>query len=172
MPETEAGPTPRIDPRAYRAALGRFATGITIVTASEGGEVHGMTANSFTSVSLDPPLVLISVDLRAKMHRVLTETGRYGVTILSEGQEPYARHFAGRRQPDFTVEFDWVDGVPLIRGGLGHLACTVVDAHRAGDHTLFIGRVEYLDYAQGAPLLFFTGMYRSLEVQLHDWSFW
>lgn len=161
----------KLDPLEFRRTLGRFASGITVVTTVHEGETYGMTANAFVSVSLDPPLVLVSVDNRANIHRVLPRSRRYGVSILSDQQEDLSQHFAGRPKEGTEVPFFERGGVPLLDGALAHLVCEVVDAHPAGDHTLYIGRVEYLNYHDGAPLLFYTGAYRNLEVQLWDHSY-
>lgn len=161
----------RIEPLEFRRTLGRFASGITVVTTEHEGTVHGMTANAFVSVSLDPPLVLVSVDNRTKMHEVLPKSGRYGVSILNNSQEDLSQHFAGRPRDGTEVCFVRRRGVPLLEGALAHLVCGVVDVHPAGDHTLYIGHVEYLDYDDGAPLLYYTGAYRHLEVQLWDHSY-
>ncbi len=161
-----------IDPREFRRTLGRFATGVTVITTVSGETVHGMTANAFMSVSLDPPLVTVAVDHRARMHRLLEETGRYGVSILAENQELLARHFGGRPQVSEEPRFEWQHGLPLIEGTVAHLVCRIVQAVPAGDHTLFIGQVEHLDCRDGAPLLFYGGNYRCLEVQLHDSGAW
>jgi flavin reductase (DIM6/NTAB) family NADH-FMN oxidoreductase RutF len=161
----------KIDPLDFRRTLGRFASGITVITTRHEGDVHGMTANAFVSVSLDPPLVLVSVDNRARMNEVLPKSGRYGVSILSDRQEDMSQHFAGRPKEGVEVPFIEREGIPLIDGALAHLVCEVVDEHPAGDHTLYIGRVEYLDYHDGAPLLFYTGTYRNLEIEILDHSY-
>lgn len=161
----------QIDPVDFRRTLGRFASGITVITTKHEGDVHGMTANAFVSVSLDPPLVLISVDNRARMKEVLPKSGRYGISILSDKQEDMSQHFAGRPKEGAEVPFIERDGIPLIDGSLAHLVCEVVDEHPAGDHTLYVGRVEHLDYHDGAPLLFYTGTYRNLEIELLDHSY-
>jgi flavin reductase (DIM6/NTAB) family NADH-FMN oxidoreductase RutF len=149
-----------------RQALGRFVSGVTIVTTvrdtADDPEVHGMTANAFTSVSLDPPLVLISVSVEAKMDRRIAETGRYGISILSADQEPLCRHFAGAAQRPDLVSFVWRNGLPLVEEALVHLACSVRASHPAGDHTLHIGEVEGLWYRDGAPLVFYAGIRRAL----------
>lgn len=159
-----------------RKALGRFASGVTIVTTAEHQDessIHGMTANAFTSVSLDPPLVVVSISTRATMDRRIRETGRYGVSVLAGDQESLSLHFAGATQQPDLVRFVWRDGVPLLDGALVHLACTVEDSHPAGDHTLHVGRVEQLWYDNGNPLVFFTGSFRSLELTGHadTWGF-
>lgn len=156
-----------VTPLDMRKALGRFASGVTIVTTAECEDeaaVHGMTANAFTSVSLDPPLVLVSISTRAKMDQRIRECGRYGVSILAGDQEPLSLHFAGATQQPDLVRFTWRKGVPLLQGALVHLACTVVDSHSAGDHTLHVGRVEQLWYDDGHPLVYYTGSFRSLEL--------
>jgi flavin reductase (DIM6/NTAB) family NADH-FMN oxidoreductase RutF len=157
---------------ALRKALGRFVSGVTVVTSAVGDEVHGMTANAFTSVSLDPPLVLVSIGTSAKMDQRIREGGRYGVSILRREQEPLSLHFAGASLCSDDVRFVWHDGVPVLDGALVHLACTVVDSHPAGDHTLHVGRVDGLWYDNGHPLVFYTGAFRSLElVYDHSTSF-
>lgn len=161
-----------LDPRELRGVLGRFATGITVATTVHGGEVYGMTANSFCSVSLDPPLVSIAADHGAVWHRKVTESGRYGITVLSAGQGGLSNHFAGHRQEGEEVSFIWRRGMALLDGGIAHLVCRVVDPHPAGDHTLHIGRVEYADYRDGDPLLFYTGSYEKLEINIWETSFW
>ncbi len=153
---------PPVDPRAFRDTMGRFATGITVVTTVVDNAVHGMTANAFLSVSLDPPLILVSVDKRARMHGFLERSGRYGVSILAAHQQDYSQHFAGRPVEGLELKFVWVRDMPLLAETLGHIVATVVDAHPAGDHTLFIGRVEYLQAFEGDPLIFFRGQYRHL----------
>ncbi|MCB0116333.1 MAG: flavin reductase [Caldilineaceae bacterium] len=154
-----------MDPKAFRNALGRFASGVTVVTTVVDDKVHGMTASAFVSVSLDPPLVLVSVDKRAHLHAMLQEGSRYGVSILSGDQADYSQHFAGFGAPDLAPEFVWQDGIPLLKEALTHLVTTVVDAHEAGDHTLFIARVEHLDWADGDPLLYFRGKYGDFQAK-------
>jgi flavin reductase (DIM6/NTAB) family NADH-FMN oxidoreductase RutF len=148
-----------IDPKAFRNTLGRFATGVTVVTTMVDEKIHGMTASAFLSVSLDPPLVLVSVDKRAHLHAMLSEDSLYGVSILKADQAVYSQHFAGFGAPDLQPEFAWVEGFPLLKEALGHVIARVVDVHTAGDHTLFIGEVEYLAWFEGDPLLYFRGQY-------------
>lgn len=153
----------KVDSLQFRRALGRFASGITVITAAHEGTVHGMTANAFVSVSLDPPLVLISVDNRSQMHQKLSQSGQYGVSILAEGQEAFSQHFAGRAQEGLEIPFVWREGVPLLEGALAHLVCRVVNVHPEGDHTLYIGQVEHLNHKDGVPLIFYSGRYAGLE---------
>ncbi|HEY1967664.1 MAG TPA: flavin reductase family protein [Pseudonocardia sp.] len=159
--------------RALRKALGRFASGVTVVTTGSGDDLHGMTANAFTSVSLDPPLVLVSIAATAKMDARITTNRRYGVSVLCRTQEPVSLHFAGGKPCPERVRFIERGGVPLLDGALVHLACSLYDSHPAGDHTLHIGRVDELWSEHGDPLVFFTGSFRALEVPREDapWGF-
>jgi len=166
------GDAPAIDPKHFRRTLGRFATGVTVVTVARPEGPHGMTANAFLSVSLDPPLVLVSVDRRARMHAYLEEAQRYGVSVLARDQEVAARHFAGKPRAGFEPQFRWVEGVPLLEGAVAQIVCDVWERIPAGDHTLVLGRVRWLDYWEREPLVFFGGDFRCLEVQLHDTSMW
>jgi flavin reductase (DIM6/NTAB) family NADH-FMN oxidoreductase RutF len=153
------------DPRRFRTAMGRFATGVTVITTRTADGVHGMTANGFLSVSLEPPLILVSLGA-CTMARHLTEGDRYAVTVLSADQEAVSRHFGGR--PSLDVRFESVDDFDFVPGGLARIGCRIVDRHPAGDHTLFLGEVEHLDYRDGAPLLFYTGSYRTLHAGLTE----
>ncbi|MGF7120279.1 flavin reductase family protein [Rhodococcus sp. AG1013] len=161
------GPGTTPNPRAFRDAMGRFATGVTVITARTEGGVHGMTANGFMSVSLTPALVLVSLG-DCSMARHLEAGDRYGVTLLAANQEATSRHFGGRNQSGLEIEFAEYGAHVFVPGGLAEIGCRIVDRHRAGDHTLFIGEVEHLEYRDGAPLLFYTGGYRGLNVGLSD----
>lgn len=149
--------------RDFRHALGRFASGVTVITAMHEGQTHGMTANAFVSVSLEPPLVLASLDNRSSMHRILPHTKRYGVSVLAENQEALSNHFAGKRDPALTAGFTLRDGIPLLDGALAYFIVEVTELHPAGDHTLYIGRVTHLEWREGQPLLFYAGHYRQMR---------
>lgn len=155
---------PGDDPRiALRRTLGMFATGVTIITTRAGGQVHGMTANAFMSVSLEPPLVLISVDRRAKMCALLHEGSTYGVNVLSEEQSSLSDRFAGRHDDDAPEpRFEVIHDTPLVEGALAHFVANVVRSYWGGDHSLFLGRVQYARYGGGTPLLFHGGRYERL----------
>ncbi|MBT2212819.1 MULTISPECIES: flavin reductase family protein [Actinomadura] len=149
--------------KALREAFGTFATGVTIVTVG-GAMPHGMTANSFSSVSLDPPLVLVCVDRTAVMHGVLGAAEHFGVSVLAGDQEGVARHFATRRRGLGASQFESVDwwpgpltGVPLISGALASLECELWRGYDGGDHTIFVGRVTALRRGAGADALLFHG---------------
>jgi flavin reductase (DIM6/NTAB) family NADH-FMN oxidoreductase RutF len=150
------------DARAFRNALGRFATGVTVITALDEGRPHGMTANAFVSVSLTPPLVLVSLANRSNMHRIFPAAGIFGVSVLAEHQELLSNHFAGRPQQDLPVEFVTRAGIPLIDGAVAYFVARVVAAHPAGDHTLYIGEVDHFESREDRPLLFHAGKYTRL----------
>jgi len=149
--------------------MGSFPTGITVLTVErEPGQVHGMTANSFTSVSLDPMLILVCIDHNARLLTYLKEQRRFGVNILKDTQQAISRHFA-KPQEDLAEEaqlgihFRWTpSGIPLLTDALAHVACNVAAEHVAGDHTIFVGEVESLELHDGAPLLFHRGKYLHL----------
>jgi flavin reductase (DIM6/NTAB) family NADH-FMN oxidoreductase RutF len=148
-----------VPPDELRRTLGRFCTGVTVVTTARDDEVHAMTANAFTSVSLDPPLVLVSIDHRAKMHRLLPDTRRFGVSVLGCSQERVAWHFAGRPLASPGELFVFDGDVPLVDGAIAHVSCSLFACHEAGDHTLYLGLVEALSSRPGEPLLFHRGTF-------------
>lgn len=157
------------DPARLRRALGAFATGVTVVTVG-GPHPRGMTANSFTSVSLDPALVQLCVRNDAVMNQALTEAGTFAVSVLGAEQEHVARHFADRSRLPGAAQFDAVDwlrgeagGAPLITGAVAHFECTRWRAYDGGDHTIHVGRVLALDEVPGRdPLVFHGGCFRRL----------
>lgn len=122
-----------------------------------------MTANAFVSVSLNPPLVLVSLDNRSYMHRILPAAGRYGVSVLAEDQERLSDHFAGRTVEGIHIRFASRNGIPLLEGSVAYFVVEVLDAHPAGDHTLYVGLVEHFESRDEKPLLFFGGRYRQLR---------
>ncbi|HJT93360.1 MAG TPA: flavin reductase family protein [Mycobacterium sp.] len=164
-------PSASVDPGAMRSAMGRFATGVTVVTNVVDGEVHAMTANAFMSVSLEPPLVLIALGDKARMAARLAESDHYGVSILAHSQESIARRFAGSKHPMPPPQFDWLGGIPVIAGSLLQLTTRIVDRFPAGDHTLFVGRVQQLEMRDGQPLLFHTGAFKLVQVGVTE-SLW
>lgn len=163
-------PAPTLTTSDFRRALGCFATGVTIVTAErEPGFVHGMTANSFTSVSLDPFLVLICVDHRARLLTHLKDRGRFGINVLRETQQAWSEYFArlehnAETEKRLGIRFHWTpSSIPLLEDTLLQLACTVAALHTAGDHTIVVGEVESAIMGSGDPLLFYRGSYRSFH---------
>lgn len=177
-----------VSPPEFRKAMGCFATGVTIVTVDLNGEVHGMTANAFASVSLNPLLILVCVDHSARTHAHLHARKRFGINILAADQraisEYYARvvstdsltndhagnqhaeeqHTEGERaEIQAGARFDrTVHGTPILHGALAYLECRLQSTQDAGDHTIFIAEVENVVVREGDPLLFFRGNYRSI----------
>ena len=149
-----------MDDRLFRDAMGKFATGVTVLLTENEGEVHGMTANGFMSVSLDPKLVVISIGHKAKFLEKVAQSRQYTVNILAEDQEHYSRHFAGR--PNGEIAFGKLASLPVLEGAIAQVACEVVSEHIEGDHTLFIGKVIDLKLEDKNPLLFYSGKYRQL----------
>ncbi len=153
----------------FRKAMGTFATGVTIVTVDLDGEVHGMTANAFASVSLDPTLVLVCVDHTTRTHAHLHAKKRFGINVLREGQRAISEYYA---RPERTHEHAEEEagarfertrhGTPMLQGSLAYLECRLHSAEEAGDHTIFIAEVEDVVVREGEPLLFFRGKYREL----------
>lgn len=158
--------TPLIDARDLRDALGSFATGVTIVTAiMPSGEPMGFTANSFTSVSLDPPLILVCIAKSAAGYAAYTSADAFCVNILSEDQHDLSGTFA-RRGADKFVGVSWRQnqtGSPIIDGGVGHFDCSMHQVVDAGDHAILIGRVVGFDANDKAPLCYHRGKYAALE---------
>ncbi len=155
-----------LDSDTFRSVLGRFASGVTIVTArDDAGEDFGMTVSAFCSLSLQPPLVLVCVDHVASMHDLLLTHPRFGVSILSSHQEAYSRRFAD----ETSNRFDGIaytrgeSGVVLLEDALAHLECRILEHHEAGDHTLFVAEVERAGPRDGRPLLYYRGGYAQLE---------
>ncbi|HKN25781.1 MAG TPA: flavin reductase family protein [Candidatus Acidoferrum sp.] len=162
-------PTTSVSPELFRRVMGSFPTGITVITVErEPGQVHGMTANSLTSVSLDPLLILVCIDQNARLLSFLKEQHRFGVNILKGTQQQISEHFAKPQQDPaeearLGVRFQWTGtGIPLLEDALAHLACNVVAEHKSGDHTVFVGEVESLELKEGEPLLYHRGKYRAL----------
>jgi flavin reductase (DIM6/NTAB) family NADH-FMN oxidoreductase RutF len=157
----------------FRKALGSFATGITVITLDSDDEVHGMTANAFTSVSLDPMLVLVCVDQRASTHAHLHAKKRFGVNVLAENQRAISEYYANpERTHDRAAEeagatFERTKhGTPVLRGALAYLECRLHTAQDAGDHTIFIAEVEDVVVGEGSPLLYFGSNYRAIGSSL------
>ncbi len=155
-----------IDPDTFRSALGRFASGVTILTARDGsGSDHGMTVSAFCSASLSPPLVLACVDKTADMHAILSKATHFGISILGEGQEALSRRFA--ELP--AGRFDGIgysrgeSGVLLLDDAIAHLECRRLERYEAGDHGAFLGEVERAETRAEHPLLYYRGGYAQLE---------
>lgn len=156
----------------FRKAMGSFATGVTVITVDYEGEVHGMTANAFTSVSLDPLLVLVCVDHKARTHAHLHEKKRFGVNILAENQRVISEYYAlpapahQNAERQARARFDRTKhGTPVLHGALAYLECRLHTAQDAGDHTIFIAEVEDVVVREGNPLLYFRGEYGGIGAE-------
>jgi flavin reductase (DIM6/NTAB) family NADH-FMN oxidoreductase RutF len=147
--------------QTFRQTLSRFASGVTVVTMQEGNDIHGITVSAFLSVSLEPPLVLVSIDKKAQSHARLLSTQQYGVSFLAEGQEPLSNHFAGR-DDSVSAVFDSLAGFPVLKDALAQLVCRIHQTVDAGDHTLFIGHIQEVAWRDGMPLAYFQGKYRQV----------
>jgi 3-hydroxy-9,10-secoandrosta-1,3,5(10)-triene-9,17-dione monooxygenase reductase component len=154
----------QVEPDRFRDVMGRFATGVTVVTASTPEGPVGMTANAVCSLSLDPLLLLVCFDNEARTLPVVREVGRFGVNVLHAGQDDLARLFASKRAE--SEKFAGVphtvhDGIPVIEGVLAWVGCRLERLIPGGDHTIGIGAVEAAEAGEGEPLLWFRGGYRS-----------
>ena len=152
--------------RRFRDVLGRFATGVTVITATSGGEPVGMTCQSFSSVSLTPPLVLFCPAKTSRAWPLIRKSGKFAVNLLAEGQEDISNTMATKGIDKFA-DVGWqpspVTGSPVIEGTLAHIDCSVHAVHEAGDHYIVVGLVEQLEPSQASePLLFSQGKYRTL----------
>lgn len=158
---------PEIDSRAFRHIAGRFVTGVTVVALEVDAEIRAITANSFTSLSLDPPLVLFCIGKETKAGQSIRLADGFSVNILQRTQQPLSTYFAGAwKEPDpppFTF-ITW-DGGPRLEGAAASLGCRIHGVHEGGDHWIVVGRVVALHAAEGEadPLVFYGGRYTSIE---------
>jgi flavin reductase (DIM6/NTAB) family NADH-FMN oxidoreductase RutF len=166
MPANE-NPAMEITAADFKAVMGRFATGVTVVTTALGSQCAGVTVNAFCSVSLDPPLVLVCIERTAHIHDILLEAGVFAVNLLGEGQDEVARCFAvssDRRNHDFCGcgTHSVQTGAPVLRDALGYLDCTITDVFPGGDHSIIVGCVEALGNSDRAPLVYYRSQYTKL----------
>jgi len=154
-----------IDKNELRRVMGHFATGVTVITAlRKSGEMHGLTANAFTSVSLVPPLLLVCVDKNAESYPCFDETRVFTVNILAHDQEALSRKFAvsGGDKLQGVAYHTGANGAPILDGALAYVECKVVQEFDGGDHTIYLGEIEQAEAREGKPLMFFRGGYREL----------
>ncbi len=151
-----------MDDRQFRSAMGKFATGVTVIATDVAGDVHGMTANAFMSVSLTPKLVVISIGENARILEKIKQSNTFSVNILAADQQELSMIFAGQLKEHREVVFDRLDGKPVLSGAVAQIACEVSAEHVEGDHTLFIGRVTDIHLEDVEPLIFYSGRYRAL----------
>ncbi|HEU5322547.1 MAG TPA: flavin reductase family protein [Methylomirabilota bacterium] len=153
----------------FRAVMGRFATGVTIVTTRLGDELHGMTANAVSAVSLDPPLVLVCIDRSADSHDIVDASGIFALSILGREQYELSRRFAVKEgsaahQLGGVPYHAGATGAPVIDGSLAYLDCRIVGRYPGGDHTIFVGEVVDAGRLDGGePLVFYEGRYGGIS---------
>ena len=157
-----AQPAGEIDPVHFRRVMSRFTTGVTVITAEAKGEIRGMTANGFLSGSLHPPLCVVSIAKRARMHETISAAGRFGVNMLAHGQEDVSAHFAGRSVAGLAIHFVHRDGTALLADACARIVATNVACHDCGDHSLFIGRILHMEADERPPLVIHASRYASL----------
>jgi flavin reductase (DIM6/NTAB) family NADH-FMN oxidoreductase RutF len=154
-----------IDDAGFRGAMAHFASGVTVVTTEHEGRAYGMTVASFASLSLHPPLVLVCIEKVVKTHDAIAAARKFGVSILSSGQADISSRFASRSDDKFAgLDTDRGSlGLPLIRGALTTLECTVRDQLPGGDHSIFVGEVVHARTRDGTPLLYFGSGYHEMR---------
>lgn len=151
----------------FRAALSRFASGVTVVTLKDGeGNMHGITVSAFCSVSLNPPLILVCIDNGAGSHSAFYEGKRFVVNILREEQTEYSNQFASQIPDKFfnIHHHEGLEGIPVLKDSLVNLECRLTQSLEAGDHTIFVGEVERTHIKEGNPLVYYLGDYRKIEI--------
>lgn len=153
-----------MDDRKFRDAMGKFTTGITIVSTVYNDEIMAMTVNAFMSVSLDPKLIAISIDKKARLYYKLVETKKFGLSILSENQKEIAMIYAKQREKDREIPFVMQHSVPVIENAISTLSCHVKDTFLAGDHKIYIAEVTDIKMNEAEPVLFYGGKYRTMHV--------
>jgi flavin reductase (DIM6/NTAB) family NADH-FMN oxidoreductase RutF len=159
-------PEPQEQPpsaQLFRQVMGRFATGVTVITTTIEDQVCGMTANAFMAGSLEPMLCVISVNRSAQMHERLMRSGHFGVSLLSEWQQHLSAHFGGRNLGNLRPEFTFLGTTPVLARAIAAMAATIVGSTECGDHTLFVGRLSHLETKPGRPLLFYGGRYARVD---------
>lgn len=154
-----------VEPESFRRALRRFATGVTVVTVDHDGELHGMTASSFASVSLEPPLVLVCLDKTSRTRALILEKGSFAINVLAGDQEEVSRSFSrrGTKPFDQLPHHAGTRGDPLLDGAIAWIECRLEEMVPAGDHDIFVGEVLACGDRDGAPLLYYDQAYRSLS---------
>ena len=148
-----------------RRIMGHFATGVTVITTRLGEELHGMTANAVTSLSLEPPLVLVAVDRKAGMYQSLKEAAGFAMNILAADQQDLSNRFATRGPKEFSdiPQTTAVTGAPIFTEALGYVDCEISEIFSGGDHDIFIGEIVAGNVGEGEPLIYYGGSYRALK---------
>lgn len=157
------------DKATFRYAVGHFASGVTVMTTAVGKRLHGMTVSAFASVSLEPLLILVSVERSTVMHRMVLESGAFAINLLGERSENTARFFADNARldgPEFRegAYHLGVTGSPILEEATGYVEATIDDSHEAGDHTIIVGQVVGLNVVrEEGPLIYYRSGYRQLS---------
>ncbi len=154
-----------INREEFRAALGRFASGVTVVTTKDSdGNFFGITVSAFSSVSIEPPLILVCIDRKAGSHHAFQETKTFIVNILHENQQAISNQFASKLEDKFAgIEYTHgIENIPILQGALVNLECRLKDTFESGDHTIFVGEIENAIINEGNPLVYFNGSYRKI----------
>ena len=169
MNEAGSGVPPRLDKASFRYALGHFPTGVTVMTTSAAGRLHGMTVSAFASVSLEPLLILVSVERSTLMHQLVLESRAFAINYLGKRSESTARYFADNARlaaPEFREGSFRLGttGSPILNEATGYLDATVYGTHAAGDHTVIVGQVLALQIvSEEEPLVYYRSGYRTLD---------
>jgi flavin reductase (DIM6/NTAB) family NADH-FMN oxidoreductase RutF len=155
----------------FKSVMGRFPTGVTVVTTCDDDQPAGLTVNAFASISLDPPLVMVSIDKRSHLHDLVKRAGFFAANILGADQQELSRRFAGQtgdRNDRFhqTAYHTGKTGAPILDDAIAHVECRIVEAYPAGDHTIFLGQVEALGASAGEPLVYHRARYGSFAVDV------
>lgn len=160
-------PSPPLDPKLFRQAMGQFATGVTVVaTLDREGQPRGLTVSSFCSVSLDPPLILVCVDNRSEAHPAFLASKLFGVSVLAEEQQDVSRRFASLETDRNSFAFArGPEGAPLVPGALARIECALHADYDGGDHRIYVGRVLSLEARPGRPLVYHASGYRRLAAE-------
>lgn len=154
-----------IERNELRRVMGHFATGVTVITTlAKDGKLHGLTANAVSSLSLDPPLLIICVDKKAESYSCFEDSKVFTVNILADDQEDLSRRFAvsGGEKFEGVAYRRGANGAPILQGALAHLECKLYAAYDGGDHTIYLGQIDEAETREGKPLLFFRGGYREI----------
>jgi flavin reductase (DIM6/NTAB) family NADH-FMN oxidoreductase RutF len=166
----ETRPTVRFEPKHFRSVMAQFATGVTVITYDFEGRSVGMTANAFMSISIEPPLVLVSVRGTSRFLATIHVASRFGISFLSEQQQELSAHFGGKPLDGFQADFIFHDGIPLIADSLAYVVAQASQMHEAGDHVLVIGQIEHMYLGEPRrPLVFYGGRYK--QILGHDPTF-
>lgn len=152
-----------IDNRVFRDAMGKFATGITIVTTTYDEDIVGMTVNAFMSVSLEPKLIAISIDESASMYDILQKTKEFGVSFLRDDQQELSMIFAKQKERDREILYTYQDNIPVLKNSLVTISCRVHQKTKAGDHMIFIGEVTDIQLNDGQPILYYDSDYQTIQ---------